>query len=156
MPDLSGFPGPTAFRLALACDLAQVREAARAMRGFLAGQGCAEADLIACDLVIVEACNNAIEYALEDRRREPVIIEALCHADELELRITDHTPGFEWPEAATLPDPHSESGRGVYLIRSLMDAVSYIRGSEGNTLVLRKKRRSAAFTPLPLRPNREG
>jgi len=139
-PELSSLPRPPAFRLALACDLAQVRQAAAAVRSFLAGQGCAEADVIDCELVLVEACNNAIEYALESYRQQPVIIEALCHPDELELRVTDHTPGFEWPQTATLPDPEREGGRGLYLIRSLMHAATYLRSPEGNTLVLRKKR----------------
>src|SRR5438874_120786 len=111
---------PAIFQFELACDLGQVGRAAQAVHTFLAGQGCSEAELKDCDLVLVEACNNAIEYVLENRRQEPVRIEAICHSNELELRVTDHTPGFDWPERATLPRPESEGGRGLYLIRSLM------------------------------------
>jgi serine/threonine-protein kinase RsbW len=136
----SSLSTPAAIRLALACDLAQVGEAARALHGFLAAQGCAEADLIDCDLAFVEACNNAIEYAGEAHRRQPILIEAFCRSGEVELRVIDHTLGFDWPQAASLPNPQSESGRGVYLIRSLMDSVVYQRGPEANTLILRKMR----------------
>jgi anti-sigma regulatory factor (Ser/Thr protein kinase) len=124
----------------LACDLVEVRRAAEGMRNFLAAQGCAEADLRDCELAIVEACNNAIEYVEEGHRQEPVIIEALCHRTELEFRVTDHTAGFDWPEHPALTEPASESGRGVYLIGSLMDAAAYHRRAEGNVLVLRRKR----------------
>jgi anti-sigma regulatory factor (Ser/Thr protein kinase) len=68
-------------------------------------------------------------------------MEVLCDVNEVELRITDHTPGFEWPEKPALPDTQSESGRGLYLIRALMDHAHYLRSPGENVLVLRKSRR---------------
>jgi len=40
------------------------------VRRFLAGQGCTEKEQTACDLSLVEACNNAIKYADGDARRK--------------------------------------------------------------------------------------
>jgi anti-sigma regulatory factor (Ser/Thr protein kinase) len=140
MPELSALCRPAVYRIELACDLAEVRRAAQGVHSFLAGQGCVEDDLRDCELAIVEACNNAIEYVQESHRQEPVVIEALCYPTELEFRVTDHTTGFDWPERPALAATASESGRGVYLIQSLMDAAAYHRSAEGNVLVLRRKR----------------
>lgn len=144
MSRLSAFSNPATLKLALACDLSEVREAAQAVRRFLAGQGCTEKEQTACDLSLVEACNNAIKYADGDARRKPVRVECLCESAQIELRVTDHTSGFIWPRRAQLPAPESESGRGVYLIQTLMDRANYFRAAGENVLMLCKHR---AFPP---------
>ena len=142
MPGSSHLSHPRTLRLRLACNLAEVRMAAQMARAFLAEQGCAEKELMDYELALVEACNNAIKYVADGGRQKPVLMEVLCDPHEVELRITDHTPGFEWPEKAMLPDPESESGRGLYLIRALMDYANYLRSPGENVLVLKKARKS--------------
>jgi anti-sigma regulatory factor (Ser/Thr protein kinase) len=131
--------------LNLTCELAQVRPAAQAVTRFLAEQGCAEGDLMDCELALVEACNNAVQYAGPGPSREPILLEVLCDLAEIQLRVTDHTPGFEWPEKAVLPDPERESGRGLYLIRTLMTEARYFRSAGENLLVLRRKRQARSL-----------
>src|ERR1051325_3972602 len=87
----------TALRLSLACDLAEVLPAVRAVRGFLAEQGLGEKELAACELALAEACNNAINYANDNAKSQPVEVEAICNTAGIELRVNDHTPGFVWP-----------------------------------------------------------
>jgi serine/threonine-protein kinase RsbW len=128
-------------RLCLACCLAEVQGTARAARSFLADQGCGDSELIDYELALVEACNNAIEHAGKEGRNRSVVVEIWCNRKEVELRITDHTAGFEWPEQTMLPDSQRESGRGLYLIRALMDYAQYFRGAGENVLVIRKRRR---------------
>jgi serine phosphatase RsbU (regulator of sigma subunit)/anti-sigma regulatory factor (Ser/Thr protein kinase) len=143
MPEISGASRPATLRFALPCELNQVRQAAQTVHRFLMEQGCGEDILTACDLALVEACNNAIKYASESSRTRPVGVDIACTAEQLEIRITDHTPGFDWPERVELPPPESESGRGLFLIQSLMDSANYLRGKAENILVLRKSRASA-------------
>lgn len=149
MPEFSGISRPAVLRLAIACDFGRVREAAQIVRRFLAKQGCDEEVLMACDLALVEGCNNAIKHAASAARAQPVKLEAMCSPAEVELRITDHTPGFTWPKSAELPDSESESGRGLYLMQSLMTATDYLRGSEENVLVLRKARPPGGVPSAP-------
>jgi len=137
MPRLPVFSRPATLKLALACDLSEVRGAAQTVRRFLAGQGCTEKEQTACDLSLVEACNNAIKYADGDARRKPVLVECLCEGAQIEVRVTDHTSGFAWPRRAQLPAQESESGRGVYLIQTLMDRANYFQAPGENILVLR-------------------
>lgn len=139
MPDFPLTSTTSTFRLTLRCDLTAVRAAAAALRGFLTEQGCGEEDLLDCELALVEACNNAIQYASERARALPVLVEAGRTSTEVEIRVTDHTPGFDWPAQPMLPAPESEHGRGIYLIHSVMNDTAYFRGHGENTLVMRRK-----------------
>lgn len=102
-------------------------------------------DLTSFELALVEACNNAVKYADEAGRKRPVLLEAISEADHVEFRVHDRTPGFDWPLKITLPEPESESGRGLYLIHSLMDQAGYFRGRGENILIMRKNRQSGVL-----------
>ena len=67
-----------------------------------------------------------------------VVIDATVANRQAEFRVTDRTPGFAWPKRPALPDANSESGRGIFLIQSLMTSTEYVRGENGNVLILRK------------------
>jgi serine phosphatase RsbU (regulator of sigma subunit)/anti-sigma regulatory factor (Ser/Thr protein kinase) len=126
-------------RISLACDLSGVRAACLSAIEFLEVQNVHPDHLGACELALVEACNNAILYATGESRRLPVEIELVCQAPQLEMHVIDHTPGFEWPSELRLPDPESEHGRGLFIIQSLMDTAVYLRGSLENRLIMRKQ-----------------
>src|SRR5438094_6539555 len=129
-----------ALRLSLASELTEVRPAILAVRGFLAEQGLSPEELTACELALAEACNSGINYACEGARSRPIEIEVMCNAARIELRVNDHTLGFEWPPRIELPDSDSERGRGLYLIRTLMDSSDYFRAPAENSLRMRKNR----------------
>src|SRR2546428_5813218 len=145
-----------ALRLSLACDLAEVLPAIRAVRGFLAEQGLGEKELAACELALAEACNNAINYASDVAKAKPVEVEAICNSTGIELRVNDHTPGFDWPQRVELPGVESERGRGLFLIHSLMDSSEYFRGCQENLLRLRKNRLPGADSAAAPGPSTQG
>ena len=132
-----------------ACEFPAVRAATLAVRDWLAEKGLPAADLDAWELALVEAANNAVKYAGAAARELPVTIEVSCGEREVEARITDHTAGFDWPEEVDLPDVESESGRGLFLIKSLTDHVAYLRHAGGNVMVLRRAGRVAGGGGLP-------
>src|SRR2546423_6939496 len=125
---------PAALRLLLSCDLTQVRPGTGHARLFLIEHGVTEEEVRACELALVEACNNAIKYVSPGCQAEMILVDVLCSDEQLELRVTDNTRGFEWPAQIQLPDPEQECGRGLFLIHSLMDRVNYFRGGAGNCL----------------------
>jgi serine phosphatase RsbU (regulator of sigma subunit)/anti-sigma regulatory factor (Ser/Thr protein kinase) len=136
----------------LPCELPRVRPTVLAARDFLASQGCESEELLACELALVEACNNAIRYVPDCRRHLTIEIQILCERSRLEMHIVDHTNGFDWPERIELPDPEQENGRGLFIIQSVMDQVQYLRGPVENRLVLRKtlnSNRTAQSPPTP-------
>jgi serine phosphatase RsbU (regulator of sigma subunit)/anti-sigma regulatory factor (Ser/Thr protein kinase) len=143
MPTRSLQPArPATLRLAFAPDAASARAVAEAIRSFLAEQGVPEKELFSYELCIAEASNNAIKYAEGAARSLHPVAEALFTPDQIELRMTDHTAGFVLPERIPQPSPLSDSGRGLFIIQSVMDEVRYLRGTKENILIMRKRRRA--------------
>lgn len=140
--------GPATLRCVFLPDLASARGAAGVVRSFLASHGALEPELFACELCIAEACSNAVVYAKGTARQEPGLVDVVCSAGSLELRVTDHTPGFDWPDAFPTQPGHSDRGRGLFIIHSMMDQVLYLRSATENVLVMRKKRRGSAAVPV--------
>jgi serine phosphatase RsbU (regulator of sigma subunit)/anti-sigma regulatory factor (Ser/Thr protein kinase) len=129
-------------RCEIPCDLESVRAAAIRIREFLSAEGLHEDELGAWELAIVEAGNNAAEHVLPEWRDGKMEMLITCSRTRAELRLTEHTAGFDWDAAGDLPDEESESGRGVFLIKTLMDRTAYFRGAAANVLVLSKDRAS--------------
>lgn len=120
------------------CELPAVRAMASRVRLFLASQRIPEPSIWACELALVEGCNNAVQYASPATRKNAVGIQVKCNARRIELRINDENQAFVWPDQVELPAAHEETGRGLFLIRSLMDRVEYVRTASSNCLVLQK------------------
>lgn len=131
---------PATLRLAFSPDQESAREVSVAIRRFLADQGVAEKELFSFELCMAEASSNAVEYAEGPFRDLKPIAEALLTPSQVELRVTDHTAGFTLREHIPQPSPLKDRGRGLFLIQSVMDEVRYLRGTNENILVMRKKR----------------
>jgi anti-sigma regulatory factor (Ser/Thr protein kinase) len=126
--------------LEVECNFAAVRLSATTVREYLAARGVAERDLWACELAFVEGCNNAVQNTPANYAGKKLVVKLSCGSTHVELRINDHTHGFELPTESRLPGPEEERGRGIFLMRTLMDEVDYIREPSSNCLVLRKAR----------------
>ena len=61
--------------------------------------------------------------------------------------MIDHTRGFDWPEQIELPAEDEEHGRGLFIIKSMMDEVLYLRGNPENRLVMKKRRTHGLALP---------
>lgn len=92
------------------------------------------------NLVLTEAMANAIKYAGEGDRDKMVHICITICADEIRMKVFDHGQGFD---ISSVPPPNFEQledrGRGIFIIKSLMDSVNYRKISEGNVLEMSKK-----------------
>lgn len=131
------------FRLDYPATLEDARDAVRSVVQWLADQHISEAECQQWELVLAEAANNAVLYATPEQARFTVRIEAALSNDDIEVRITDQTSGFDWPDKVELPkDNECEHGRGLFIISSLTDHVSYLHGQGHNVLCLRTRRKS--------------
>ena len=129
-------------RVVFRCDLSEARVATRILRAFLGEQGLDDGEQFNCELCLAEACNNAVQYVAPGATGELITAEAICHPSGVELRVTDHTVGFNLHARPEQLTPEGENGRGLFIIQSLMDDVRYYRSAGGNTLVMRRKRTS--------------
>jgi serine/threonine-protein kinase RsbW len=86
-----------------------------------------------------EAVNNAILHGCKSDPKKTVHVACILGKDELVFRVRDQGKGFK-PE--DVPDPLEEknllktSGRGIFLMRSLMDKVSFKVTRDGTEVEL--------------------
>lgn len=139
-PVQRGRTSSPALHLRLDCTFAAVRQGATQIREYLHSRSLPEKDIWACELAFVEGCNNAVQHTPDALISKKIIIELTLHSTYIELRINDHSHGCEFPDDPSLPPADAESGRGIFLIRTLMDDVAYICSKSSNCLVLKRAR----------------
>jgi len=163
----------TRLRFALQNDGSLVAPLIRRLEAAVREMGlCGEADLIRLGVALREAVVNAIDHgnleldselrqdderiyrALGNGRREQspyrerrVWIDVGVMRDEARFTIRDEGPGFD---PSTLPDPTDPAnlcrigGRGLLLVRTLMDDVRF--NARGNEITLVKRRHAPSAT----------
>jgi serine/threonine-protein kinase RsbW len=91
------------------------------------------------NLVLTEAMANAILHANEDDPEKEIHVTISILDQVLCIKVYDQGQGFD---ISTLPSPDFKSlddhGRGVYIIRSLMDQVTYCKHKRGHVLKMVK------------------
>ena len=93
-------------------------------------------------LAIREAVANGVQHGNKEDPAKRVSISFVLKSDEIEIRVTDEGEGFD---LSTLPDPldpqnlFKPRGRGILLMNSFVDHVSYDFDSNGGTTVTLKK-----------------
>lgn len=94
------------------------------------------------NIVLTESIVNAIKHANATDPAKEVHVRINVSDRELLIRVYDSGCGFD---LNTIPNPCFESdgldekGRGIFIIRSLMDSVEYRRTKGGNVLEMKKR-----------------
>ncbi|MBN2429458.1 MAG: ATP-binding protein [Deltaproteobacteria bacterium] len=91
------------------------------------------------NLVLTESIANAMLHGNQEDPEKEVHISISIHCGKLSIKVFDQGTGFD---ISTLSPPCieelDEHGRGIFIIRSLMDEVSYRRLENGNVLEMVK------------------
>lgn len=101
--------------------------------------GLSKEELFDVKLCLDEALVNAIKHGNKFSSEHHVEVEAEISADRLIIQVSDRGQGFDF---AKIPDPTEKSnlekdhGRGVFLIKTLMDKVEHFDG--GRTIKMTK------------------
>jgi len=104
-------------------------------------QGDREALAHHLNVVLTEAMVNAIKHANAADPNKDIQIRISASDKEICIKVFDSGQGFD---LASVPDPCfeadqlGEKGRGIFIIRSLMDSVEYKRTKNGNVLEMKK------------------
>jgi serine/threonine-protein kinase RsbW len=92
------------------------------------------------NLVLTEAMVNAIKHAGPKEPEKQVRIVITICLDDLTIKVYDDGQGFD---INAIPPPNfdelEDRGRGIFLIRSLMDSVCYRKNCKENILEMKKK-----------------
>jgi len=90
------------------------------------------------NLVLTEAMANAIQHANEGDPAKDVHIEISIVSRRLIIRVFDFGTGFEVQKYIEPRHPLDEHGRGIYLIHTIMDEISYNPTENGHVLEMVK------------------
>lgn len=91
------------------------------------------------NLVLTEAMTNAIQHANEDDPDKEVHIEISIVNQRLIIRVFDFGEGFDVKQYLKPRHPLDEHGRGIYIIHTIMDEISYQATESGHVLEMIKK-----------------
>lgn len=97
-------------------------------------------------LATSEAVTNGIIHGNKLDPKKKVIVSCLVNFRTITMCVHDEGSGFD---AHHLPNPlakenlMSESGRGIFLIRTLMDSVKWRKG-DGTEIIMKLKRKSSS------------
>lgn len=88
---------------------------------------------------LTEAVNNAIIHGNKANAKKKVVVVCHCMPNELVITVTDQGKGFKLEEVGNpLADENllRTSGRGIFLMRTLMDKVEFEMSKHGATVTL--------------------
>ena len=115
--------------------------------GALCRLSVSEADVDDIRLALSEACTNVIEHSGVDDEYE---VRLDLDDDRCEIRVIDSGRGLDFADVERgLPDPMSPRGRGLAIIRAVVDGAEFSSQPEHGTMVrLVKRLAPVSGTPL--------
>ncbi len=93
----------------------------------------------AVTLAVGEAAANVMKHSYRGDDSKELTLACRTAGDGIEIEIRDEGEPYD-PDARPLPPPDElrAGGRGVYLMRAMMDSVEYRRDGATNSVLLRK------------------
>ena len=87
-------------------------------------------------LALTEACANVVQHAVDQEEYEVdvAIDDSLCR-----ITVVDDGDGFDVTAASTAP-PTLDGGRGLVLMRALVDRLDFVQDADGRHRVTLEKR----------------
>ena len=132
----------TLVTLRLPSEVACIEEAVELVtRHCLAGHDTCRRTRFRLQVVLSEALSNAIMRGNREDCRKSVHIRAELRSDAIRLVVTDEGSGFD---PAAVPEPirpeqlDEANGRGLYLIRKLVDGVQFNEQGNSICMILRR------------------
>jgi len=108
----------------------------------------ADGSEIEIELALREALANAVIHGNGENPHKRVFVECRCYIDgELSISVRDQGRGFDTNAVPDPTDPENRlftHGRGIYLIKTLMDEISFDAG--GAVVRMRKKSNAGSAT----------
>ncbi|NVJ19713.1 MULTISPECIES: ATP-binding protein [Myxococcus] len=120
-----------------------------ATRAFLRESGFPDAVAEHVELAVAEAVANAIQHGNQSIESRHVEVMLVSLADRVTISVRDEGTGFDVSALPDALDPAHRlklSGRGVLLMRALMDTVEFSLAPEGGSVVRLSKQQPAAPT----------
>jgi len=108
---------------------------------FLRKHGTDESVIADIAISVSELVINAISHAGKSSPDKMIVVEVTKTDGEVKISVSDQGPGFNPDEIADpLADENllKETGRGIFIVRSLMDTVDIKTSEHGTTVTITK------------------
>jgi serine/threonine-protein kinase RsbW len=84
------------------------------------------------ELAVTEACANVVDHSQVEDEYE---VKVAVNQERCEIRVVDSGHGFDFSSLGEGSDPTDERGRGVQLMRALVDKIRFESEPEAGTIV---------------------
>lgn len=137
------------FRLELPSDPSSTRLVSHGLRCFLRACGWERREAFRIDLAVNEALDNAITHGNLNRWERRVCLSVRDDGECLRVEVQDEGMGAPFDPAVLQSlrarnEALAERGRGVALMKKLMDEVTFVRDESGQRVLMLKRRPGAA------------
>lgn len=133
----------TSSKLVIPSNIDKIEEAATFVEEAANKMKFSETDIDNIVIAITEAISNAIIHANKNDVKKKVTIEISLNHDSMITKVMDEGPGFNLKKIEDPLHPDNllkESGRGIFILKSLLDSVDYSFSDKGTTVTLIKKK----------------
>lgn len=128
-------------RLVVANSLSELGHVSEWVRGFAHERGLPHRLAHDLELAVNEALTNIMSYAYRDDARHDIVIELHAQPDRVRIAVEDDGVAFNPLERRMEEPPASlekarPDGRGILLMRRVMDEMHYLRRDNRNVLTM--------------------
>ena len=137
-----GIKDKDSYRMVLESDLNNVQKVEKVTEKIAKFMRFSEEEQDSLAISVTEIVGNAIVHGNKQDKSKKVIVDFKYKNDTITVSIQDQGKGFKESEIANPLEPENllkESGRGVFIVRALMDQVYIVHNKAGTKVRLVKK-----------------
>jgi serine/threonine-protein kinase RsbW len=133
--------GASTYRMVIESDLRNVQRVEKMTEKIATYMNFSDEDKDSLAIAVTEIVGNAIAHGNKKMKDKKVTIDFKYKDDVITVLVQDEGAGFNENEVANPLEPENllkESGRGIFIVRALMDQVDFIRSANGTHVRLVK------------------
>ncbi len=134
-------------KMVIASDLRNVRKVELVAEKIARSLHFSSDDRDSLAIAVTEIVGNAIVHGNKQDRSKNVTIEFEYQDDEIVITVHDEGEGFNEKKIANPLEPENllkESGRGIFIVRALMDEVEFFSSPRGTRVRIVKRKKASS------------
>ena len=137
-----GIKNQNCYQMVIESDLSNVQKVEKITEKIAKYMKFSEEEQDSLAISVTEIVGNAIVHGNKKDKNKKVTVNFDYKDETITVSIQDEGDGFNEKTIANPLEPENllkESGRGIFIVRALMDEVDFIRSKKGTTVRLVKK-----------------
>jgi serine/threonine-protein kinase RsbW len=137
-----GIKNQNCYQMVIESDLSNVQKVEKITEKIAKYMKFSEEEQDSLAISVTEIVGNAIVHGNKKDKNKKVTVDFDYKDNTITVSIQDEGDGFNEKTIANPLEPENllkESGRGIFIVRALMDEVDFIRSKKGTTVRLVKK-----------------